>query len=85
MSNADKKSIILGIITDTLQDADDNSYNHVVRVHRFMADESLVIGDALLIGSIGLRSSKQNGKSRDTYSPNLGNFREMKDALGRFY
>ncbi|KAJ6114900.1 hypothetical protein N7486_000678 [Penicillium sp. IBT 16267x] len=50
MNNA--MSIILRIITGALQDADDDSYDRVVQVYLFMAAGSLVVGSALLIGSI---------------------------------
>ncbi|KAJ5639608.1 uncharacterized protein N7484_007470 [Penicillium longicatenatum] len=50
MNNA--MSIILRIITGALQDADNNSYDRVVQVYLFMAAGSLVVGSALLVGSI---------------------------------
>lgn len=45
-------SIIVRIITGALQDADDNSYRRVVQVYLFLAAASLVVGAALLIGSM---------------------------------
>ncbi|KAJ5162205.1 hypothetical protein N7492_007597 [Penicillium capsulatum] len=50
MNNA--MSIIIRIITGALQDADDNSYRRVVQVYLFLAAGSLVVGAALLIGSL---------------------------------
>lgn len=44
-------SIIIRIITGALQDADDNSYRHVVQVYLFLAAASMVVGSALLLGS----------------------------------
>lgn len=45
-------SIIVRIITGALQDADGNSYRRVVQVYLFLAAASLVVGAALLMGSM---------------------------------
>ena len=45
-------SIIIRIITGALQDADDNSYRRVIQVYLFLAAASLVVGAAILIGSL---------------------------------
>lgn len=44
-------SIIIRIITGTLQDADDNSYRRVVQVYLVLAAGALVVGTTILIGS----------------------------------
>ncbi|KAJ5481912.1 hypothetical protein N7475_000724 [Penicillium sp. IBT 31633x] len=49
MNNA--MSIIIRIITGTLQDADDNSYRRVVQVYLVLAAGALVVGTTILIGS----------------------------------
>ncbi|OQE29842.1 hypothetical protein PENSTE_c002G03771 [Penicillium steckii] len=45
-------SIIIRIITGALQDADNNSYRRVIQVYLFLAAASLVVGAAILIGSL---------------------------------
>ncbi|KAL4799709.1 major facilitator superfamily domain-containing protein [Aspergillus venezuelensis] len=49
MNNA--MNIIVRIITGALQDADNDSYDRVVRVYLFLAAASVVVGAAILIGS----------------------------------
>ncbi|KAL4950981.1 hypothetical protein BDW69DRAFT_186829 [Aspergillus filifer] len=44
-------NIIVRIITGVLQDADNDSYDRVVRVYLFLAAASIVVGAAILIGS----------------------------------
>ncbi|KAK8200458.1 MFS transporter [Phyllosticta capitalensis] len=48
---ANAVDIIIRIATGIIQDADDNSYNHVVIVYVAMAAGALVVGWVLLIGS----------------------------------
>ncbi|OJJ56975.1 hypothetical protein ASPSYDRAFT_205931 [Aspergillus sydowii CBS 593.65] len=50
MNNA--MNIIVRIITGALQDADNDSYDRVVRVYLFLAAASVAIGLAILIGSL---------------------------------
>ncbi|KAL4751560.1 hypothetical protein BDW72DRAFT_173243 [Aspergillus terricola var. indicus] len=50
MNNA--MNIIVRIITGTLQDADNDSYDRVVRVYLFLAAASVVVGLAILVGSL---------------------------------
>ncbi|KAL4947157.1 major facilitator superfamily domain-containing protein [Aspergillus filifer] len=49
MNNA--MNIIVRIITGALQDADNDSYDRVVRVYLFLAAASVVVGFAILIGT----------------------------------
>lgn len=44
-------SIIIRIITGVLQDADNDSYDRVVRVYLFLAVGSVVVGLAILTGA----------------------------------
>ncbi|KAL4775749.1 putative MFS transporter [Aspergillus nidulans var. acristatus] len=50
MNNA--MNIIVRIITGALQDADNDSYDRVVRVYLFLAAASVVVGLAILVGSL---------------------------------
>jgi predicted DNA-binding transcriptional regulator len=45
-------NIIVRIITGALQDADNDSYDRVVRVYLFLAAASVVVGLAILVGSL---------------------------------
>lgn len=45
-------NIIVRIITGALQDADNDSYDRVVRVYLFLAAASVAVGLAILIGSL---------------------------------
>ncbi|KAL4763824.1 putative MFS transporter [Aspergillus foveolatus] len=50
MNNA--MNIIVRIITGALQDADSDSYDRVVRVYLFLAAASVIVGLAILVGSL---------------------------------
>ncbi|KAL4739818.1 major facilitator superfamily domain-containing protein [Aspergillus similis] len=56
MNNA--MNIIVRIITGALQDADNDSYHRVVRVYLFLAAASVVVGLAILVGSLTNESLK---------------------------
>ncbi|KAL5043498.1 hypothetical protein BDW71DRAFT_210170 [Aspergillus fruticulosus] len=56
MNNA--MNIIVRIITGALQDADNDSYDRVVRVYLFLAAASVIVGLAILVGSLTNESLK---------------------------
>ncbi|KAH8428600.1 putative MFS transporter [Aspergillus melleus] len=72
MNNA--MSIIIRIITGALQDADNDSYDRVVRVYLFLAAGSVVVGLAILIGAItsnNLAPLQWTRKQRLTIGPEM--------------
>ena len=71
---SDSMSIIIRIITGALQDADNDSYDRVVRVYLFLAAGSVVVGLAILIGAItsnNLAPLQWTRKQRLTIGPEI--------------
>ena len=52
LTKQNSMNIIIRIITGALQDADNDSYDRVVRVYLFLAAASVLVGLAILVGSL---------------------------------
>lgn len=67
-------SIIIRIITGALQDADNDSYDRVVRVYLFLAVCAVIVGLAILIGAMisnNLAPLQWTRKQRLTLGPEI--------------